>query len=256
MSFENLLEKIDETKKLATMEIDGSNPSTLNMRIGMKRKAKEDLEELFLEYRKEVLNNVVFMLVNGDESDKVISICKKDFNCFTSNSDDMLITIADEIHEANYLNQSSSSKVFDLIQANFEKIARDIGISSFKAMLFDTKYQRILKSKDDLISLMRDVFTDIVGSEAIGVFAIDKAAHQAINEGYKGKTVPVMINVKDEKLLNNLLKDLSLISRNVFLISAGKVENEKLLNQSTVTIEKVSKKEIESALIAIKKNIN
>jgi hypothetical protein len=94
-----------------------------------------------------------------------------------------------------------------------------------------------------------------MGSQIVGLDAIDVVARRAMDEGCSSKIVPIMLYSKDQDLIENLSRGLKEITPNVFVISAGTVKNTQLDKKSLVKIKSTTKKSVENSLQTIKKNL-
>lgn len=222
-SFEALIKDIEKNRTIASTDISDSDPKTYNARLGKKKRAKQNLDDLFLEYREQVTNRAVFILTKGAQSDSFIDVATgEDFGCFEVEADILYNQILQKVDKRYYDNQTSSPALFDILMSSFNDICGDIGIVSYPAVLFESKYKRRLKNKEDLLQLTKEAFNDKVGSDLVGLYAIDKVARKAVNEAYEGTTIPIIIHTKDNKLADDLSVTLKNINQNVFKVPTTK----------------------------------
>ena len=222
-SFEALIKDIDKNRTIASTDISDSDPKTYNARLGKQKRAKQNLDDLFLEYREQVKNRAVFILTKGAQADSFIDVATgEDFGCFEVGADILYNQILLKVDKRYYDDQTSSPALFDLLMSSFNDICNDIGIISYPAVLFEKKYKRRLKSKEDLLKLTKEAFNDKVGSDLVGLYAIDKVARKAVNEGYGGTTIPIIVHSKDSKLVDELENSLKNINQNVFKVATTK----------------------------------
>jgi len=237
-SFEALIKDIEKNKVLANKVLDKPDPRTYTTQLGHIKRAKENLSELYLEYRKEVMQRAVFILAKGAQSKSFIDIAEKEgYGCFDLNADSVYEEIADKVNERYYDNQQSSPALFDILMSSFNDVCDDIGIIGYPAVLFESKYRRRLKSKKDLVDLVKQAYNDKVGSELVGLYAVEKIARKAVNEGYSGKTIPIILHSKDKDLLDTLETSLKEITVNVFKIATSSKQNKKLVEQKLLKIK-------------------
>ena len=237
-SFEALMKEINKNRTLANMVLENPDPRTYTTKLGHQKRAKQNLEELYLEYRKEVMSRAVFILTKGSQSQSFVDVATSDeFGCFEVDAEKLYEEIASKVNKRYYDNQVSSPALFDLFMSSFNDICDDIGIVGYPAVLFESKYKRRLKNKEDLINLIKEAFNDKVGSDLVGLYAIDKVSRKAINEGYGGKTIPIIIHTTDKSLTDTLEKTLKNINRNVFKVVTSKKQNTKLVGEKLVKIK-------------------
>lgn len=238
-SFESLIKEIEKNRKAAMAEIpENADPRTLTTRIGIKKRAKQNLEDLSLEYRNHVKSNSIFMLPKGKETSSFVEIAQKDFGCFEVSADEIYNLIADGVDKRYYDNQVSSPALFDIFMGVFNDICDQVGILGYQAVLFESKYSRRLTSREELVSLIKEAFNDKVGSELVGIYTVDKVSRLAIEQGYKGQTIPIILHTEDEKLLDTLATSLKNLSPNVFGIPASKKQSAETVEKSLLKVRK------------------
>lgn len=236
-NFESLIKEIEKNRTLANAEIpEDADPRTLSTRIGHKKRAKQNLEDLFLEYRKHVSQNAVFILTSGKQSDSFIDIATKEYGCFSVSADEVYERIADSINSRNYMNSSASPGLFDMLMSVFNDICDEVGIIGYPAVLFESKYKRQLTSKEDFVKLIKEAFNDKIGSDLVGLYAVNKVASKAIQDGYSGTTIPVILHTEDKELTAALETSLKNINPNVFKVSTTKKSTTKSVEEKLVKI--------------------
>lgn len=237
-SFESLIKEIEHNRTIAKKEIpEDADPRTLTARIGQQKRAKQNLEDLFTEYRKHVSLNSVFILTKGKQYESFTEIATKDYGCFNVSADELYELMANEIDPRNYTNVTATPGLFDMFMNIFNNYCDQVGIVSYPVIHFDAKYSRHLKGKEDLLKLMKEAFNDKVGSEIVGLYAIDVVAKKAIENGYTGTTIPIILHSEDNSLTESLEKSLKNISKNVFTVSTAKKQNAKLVEEKLVEIK-------------------
>lgn len=238
-NIEYLIKEIKKNKELAEMKIEEVNPQRYTTQLGKIKRAKENLKSLYESYRNEVKQNTVFIVLKGKQGKSFIDIATgENYGCFEINADKLYEDIASKVNSRYYQDQTSSPTLFDILMSSFEDICDDLGIIGYPAVLFESKYQRRLKSKEDLIELTKEAFNEKVGSELVGLYAVDKVARKAVNEDYEGKSIPIIIHSKDNKLIDELSVTLNNVSRNVFKISTTKKQSKKLVEEKLLEISK------------------
>lgn len=236
-NFKELSEEIRKNKSVASLDPRiQADPRTYTTKVGIVRRAKENLVELFLEYRKLVMSKAVFILANGSKSDTFIEVAKKEYGCFSVPVDEVYEKIVSAVHPRNYQNTTASASIFDILMSSFNDVCDDIGIIGYPAVLFEMKYRRNLKTKQDLIDLTKEAFNDKVGSELVGLFAVDKVSRKAISEDYDGSTIPIILYSDDKKLMKELESTLKNINTNVFTLNITKKQTKELVEEKLLNI--------------------
>jgi hypothetical protein len=228
MSLETILEEINENKKIAEIDLDTVNPRVRGFKFGQVNSAKNKLEGLYIDYKNELLKRTLFILVTGSDSEIFAEIAERDFKVFSSNAKTLFKEVADQISPQIYLNKTTNASTFDIISNVLDDKLKNLDIIEHQALMFNTKFQKVIKNSNEFVQLISDAVTDIIGSEVVGVDALERTAKKAVNLNYKSKMVPILIHTKDEKLIGDLSKSLRTLSSRVVQVAAGKLTNEDL----------------------------
>ena len=84
MSGLNLKELGKELKKqqaIADTKLDTMEPNKRRMQLGNINQAKEKIQGLQLEYRKQIMQSAIFILVTGDQTKEFAKIAEKSCGC-------------------------------------------------------------------------------------------------------------------------------------------------------------------------------
>lgn len=235
--FDSLIKDIDKNKQIASLDLGDADPRTYTTKLGHVKRAKQNLKDLFLEYRKEVMNRAVFILTKGSQAKSFIDIALEEYGCFHVNGDALFEDIISRVNKRYYDDQISSPALFDLLMSSFNEVCDEIGIIGYPAVLFESKYKRRLKSKEDLLKLTKQAFNDKVGSDLVGLYAIDKVAREAVNNNYNGKTIPIIISTKDKELIKELNTSLKNITANVFEVNTARKQTQKTVESKLLKIK-------------------
>ena len=256
-SLKSLVETIEKKKALANSE-PGEDPRNFAAKKGKIQRAKLDLEQLYMDYRKEVQDRALFIIVSGTQAEKFAKIAEEEFYCYQMDSDSFYEDLVSEVHERLYTNQPASPALFDILGGTFERRALGIGIIGYPALIFESKYKKMLKGKEDLLALAKKAFNEKVGPEILGLDAIEKISQIAINSEDEDKKVlrkfPIVMVTKDESLVKDLAKGLKFISNSVFIITAGTVKDKEVKNNSIANLKSATKGAVEKGLVKINEN--
>lgn len=235
-----LVKEVKIATEKANVEI-GNDPRTYTAKLGKVRRAKEDLKELFIQYRNEVRNRVVFILPTGESSDAFSKIATEELGCFAVDAEGPYKDTIVNINPALYNKHPFDPAILSTLTNYFQDVADEMGLLSYPQPVFKNKYAKTLNSKEELLESVKEVFVEEIGSEIVGHYAINKVAIEGIKEDFNGKIVPIVLNTKDSKLIEKLEKDLRRITIRVFLIE---------------TKDQISVKDVEKELKNIKKSIS
>lgn len=240
---EQILEEINQQKKIAEIDLDSVSPRVYPYKKGQVESAKNKLESLYIEYKNELLNRSVFILVTGDESKEFARIASEEYECFAIEANEFYSEIVENIDPQLYKNKTVSASIFDVLDNVLENKMKNLDIVSYNSLMFNTKYQKTIKSKEDMIKIAEEAINDIVGGEIIALDALEKTSKQAVNKNYKSKIVPILIYTEDSGLINSLSYDIIKINPRVVKILAGKTKGKtKDMNLLTKITETNSEK--------------
>ena len=256
-SLKSLVETIERNKVLASSN-PGEDPRNFAAKKGKIQRAKLDLEELYMEYRKEVQDRALFIIVTGTQAEKFAKIAEEEFYCYQMDSDSFYEDLVSEVHERLYTNQTASPALFDILGSTFERRALDIGIIGYPALIFESKYKKALKGKEDLLLLAKKAFNEKVGPEILGLDAVEKISKIAINSEDEDKKVlkkfPIVMVTKDESLVKDLAKGLKFVSGSVFIVTAGTVKDKGIKDNSITNLKSTTTNTVEKSLVKINEN--
>jgi len=246
---EQILEQINENKKIAETDLSTVSPRAYPYKLGQVNSAKSKLEGLYIDYKNQILNRAVFILVTGDRSEDFANIAKDEFQCFSVAGETLAKEVVSEISPQLYQGKTVNASIFDVIDNVLEKKMKALDVMSYNSLMFNTKYQKLVKNEKEMIAVTRDAINDIVGGEIIALDALEKTAQEAVNKNYKSKIVPILIHSEDFSLIKTLSRDIIKINPRVVRVLAGKTDCKEDLN----TIAKLKKVDIEEVGNALKK---
>lgn len=251
---QTIMKDIRDTKAIIGMK-PSEDVRKRNFELGNIRQAKEKLNRLFMEYRKEILKSSVFLVVTGSQSEDFSKVADEDFSCFSFDAESLYRTLTDAIPPQLYQNKESSRNLLDHVSNAFEDRALQIDIIGYNAIIFKADYRKMLTSKEDALQLVKKAVNDSVGAEVVGLDAIDKASSLAIEKDFDGKVVPIVLHTKDQTLTKELTTALKRLTKNVFLITTGTKIEKDLKESSLSSIKSVDKETVQKTLTKVKENV-
>lgn len=249
-----LMKDIKETKSMAERK-PSEDTRKRSFELGNIRQAKEKLNRLFMNYRKEILGNSVFLTVTGSQSEEFANIASEEFSCFSFDSEDLYRKLADAVPPQLYQNKEASRNILDHVSNAFEDRAMQIDIIGYNAIIFKKEFRKMLTGKEDLLQLVKKAVNSSVGAEVVGLDAVDKASLLAIDNEFSGKVVPIVLFTKDQELTKELSSALKRINKNVFLVTTGTKIEKSLKDMSLSSIKSVDKESVEKTLTKLKQNV-
>jgi len=251
---QTIMAEIKKIKIIAESD-PGNDVKTRRFKLGKKKQAQLNLEGLYMEYRKQVRDSAVFMLVTGDQADKFAKTANKEYQCFDVEADAFYQEILDQVPERLYLKKLASRAFFEHLAARFEDRARAVDIVGYPPLFFDLKYKRVIASKEDALAMTKKAMNEKIGSEIVALDAIEKVSIQSVNSNFTGSVIPIVLYTKDEELAAQLLTGLARITKNVFIIKAGESSTKELSDKAISDIKNVTKENVEKTLTKIHKSV-
>lgn len=240
MEFKDLIKKVKETKVLASAD-PGSDPRTYTAKVGKIRRAKEDLAQLFGDYKTEVRRRVIFILPEGAGSEKFAALADKEFGCFVVDAEGVFKDSIANVNPVLFTNSPFNPSLLDTVTNYFQDVADEIGLMSYPMVIYKNTYARTLRNQEDLLTVTKEAFTENIGSEVVGHYAIHKVAIEALGDKFAGKMVPVILLTSDDKLRESLSETLKVITNNVFTIDTKEEDTDKEVEAALVKVKKQSK---------------
>lgn len=250
---EQILEQINQDKKIAEIDLSTVSPRAYPYKKGQVDSAKNRLEGLYIDYKNELLNRAVFILVTGNKSEEFANVAKEEFQCFSVSGETLAKEVVSEISPQLYKGKTVNASTFDVIDSVLEKKMKALDVLSYNSLMFNAKYQKVVKTEDDMVAVTRDAINDIVGGEVVALDALEKTAQEAVNKNYKSKIVPILIHSEDFNLIKTLSRDIMKINPRIVRILAGKTECKDDLN-TIANLKKIDSEGVGKALKKIAAN--
>lgn len=247
MKFEQIVKEIEKQTAYASDTLEDATPQTLAGRKGRKEMAKNRLEDLFLDYRKEMRSRILAILVVGNGTDEFENIVNStDAKMNSLEGEALYSTIASKLDQRLIQKGENASYVLDIASRHLEDIAVEIGIASYDQMVYKSKYQGRIQSTEEAQGLIRQAVKEQVGSSMNSLYILDVASRVAFSEQFGGKLFPVMIKVRSEENLQDLHSSLSSLGNKVMIVATDDSVNA----QDSIKVDELTE---ESVLKALKK---
>lgn len=252
MSLATVLEEIQKLKPYAEEDPYSGPPETMNGRIGRRNQAVERLKTLKTEYRRNMLESAVFIVVTGEKRDAFTAAATTQFGCLEANPNAFYENLADRLLPAFLQKRESVPNLFDILGRHLEDAASGLGIVGYPQLIFRQEYQVTVNNKEDLTNLIRRAVNDQVGSEIVGINAVSSMVEKGIKDGLGAKVVPIILNTGDPKLAIDLNNTLNRIRpRGKFLVVAGKGNKDLKAVDGALNVKDPSAEEVEKTLKTI-----
>ena len=254
-NLKELGENIKKAQSIAQMD-PGTDVNVRRMRLGNIMQAKEQLRLLGQEYRKALISRATFIVVTGSLASKFAELAESEFSCFSVNAEDFYTDVTAKVPPVLYQNVASSQNLFEHVSAALEEKAHTLDILSYPALVFESKFKKNLKTKEDMLQLVKTAINDRVGAEMVGLDALNKITQKVIDSELSGKTIPVVLVAEDSVIVEEIAKGLKRsLSRNTFIVSTGSKVEQKIKDISLMSLKTVSSESVEKSLVKIKENL-
>jgi len=254
MSLQQLVEKIKTNKALAEEDVETGEVTTLNARRGRQRQAVEQLKLLRTEYAQELMRSVVFILAVGSESDQLADALEKDYGVLKADPETFYTDLAARVNPQLYKGRESTSSMLGTLSSHLEDIALKLGIIGYPQLIFKASYRRMLNNESDFRELVKEAINDQMGSEIVGINAVQAVTDTAIAKGHAEKVTPIVLSMQDPNLAISLLDTLKRLTPNVAMVTVGKAPKG-FKERSINTLKNTNAENVEYTLNLIKNKI-
>lgn len=251
MSLTKTLEEIKKVIPLATENVEGGAYETLNARRGRKNQSIERLKQLKSEYREKLRQTVAYILVVGSDRDTFTTNAVEQHKCFSEDPDTFYKDLSNRLTKHADPKRENSSSLMDILGRHLEEKAGELDISSYNQLIFGQKYRRTIGNNDELLSWIKEVINDQVGSEIVGIQTLQSVTGKAIDADHAARVTPIILPASDEKFALDVINGLSKVSSRVFLVGAGKVSKALKQQEGIILVKESNNETVEQALKTI-----
>jgi hypothetical protein len=192
--------------------------------------------------------------VTGSESQSFAGLASNDtFGCFNADPEEFYRDLSSRI-DPSLFGREGIRHLFNIAGNILEDKALELDIGSYPMLQFSDRYNSAVNSIEDFIPLIRRAVNDQVGSEIVGINAINTVTDLAIKKGHSASVAPVVLRTDDEVFALDLQKNLTRLTPKVFLVVAGKA-SKGLKQSSNIPVKTVSEETVGEALSTIRNKI-
>ena len=265
MSLTQILKQLNEARPNAEMDLNMVDPNTYRARVGLKQAAIQSMKYLTLDYRNEVMKTVAFIVVTGSAKDSFTELATTDtFGCLSADPDQFFADLTSRINPTLF-GREGLRQLFNIAGNILEDKALELDLGSYNMLQFSEKYNRGVKTADDFKQIIKEAINDQVGSEIVGISAVHSIIDKAIKKGHTATTTPILLTTDDEKFALDLATNLRRrklsdgtfrgLTKNVFLVVAGKASKSLPSVEGLVSVKKVSEESVAEALSELRNKI-
>lgn len=249
------LKKIEECKQIIKNEPD-PHDKTYNVKMGNIRKAKEDLETLFVEYKHGLKERLLLILVGGNSSNKFAEECVASKYAHRYDAMKFYQDLVDGIDESLINNCGYSPNMVDMINGQIELKAHELDIEQFNMLMYDHADSKTLLNKQDLINHIMGPFNKQIGVEFMALDILNQMAILATKDNYSEtqmSVLPVVVNIGDnEKLAEEIATHFGKVTDQFFFVTAGVCSSKFTNGKAIAKAQKVTKESVKEVLKTIK----
>lgn len=257
MSLNAILQEIEKTRPVATLDLTLGNENTFRGREGMKRAAVDRLEQLKTDYKKALVESTFFIILTGANRTLFNEVASNpDFGCFSVDPDNFYNDLASRV-DSKLFGRESTKYLFNIANNALYDKALEIGVSrnSIVEIKFDERYNRAVKNTNELAALLKQAVNDQIGSEIVGLDAITSIADRALEQKHSGSITPVLLNTGDENFALDLQKNLTRLKTKTFIVVAGKASKTLQTFPGAFVVKNVTEETVGETLKSIRNKI-
>lgn len=230
------LRQIKEKNEIINRELV-VDQRTLSTQIGNRDRAESDLKDLFLDLRREVLENALVIIAHGKHAESFANIASESFGCFGFNARSPFEELSVGIHDT-YIGMQSSPDIINMFMEKFSEKASQLQILGYNYPMFQQNDSYVLKDRNSLVDLVTNVVNRDIGGEFAILCAIHDAAKRIMASDFEGNKVPVILYTENKELADTFKKDgLNVVSR-IFALEVTKKQTEEMVEKQLLNIKK------------------
>jgi hypothetical protein len=252
----DIISKIEQAKVVAQAPVDPNDYKVYHGKVGAQRRAKEDLERLFMEYKQEIKHMILFIIVAGNGAKKFADVCEKHRWGFSYDASQFYRDLTHDIDPLNWKGKAFGPGVVDILSRKIEDKADECDVVEHNLILFEHQHAQTIETLEQLTSHVATIFNEQIGVEFVAYDILNKMAIRGVEEKFDGSDMPVLpIVVKvgeDAALAREMLQHFpKLAPGNTFLVTAGVGVPKQLSEIASAKTAKVDKETVVEVLKTI-----
>lgn len=266
MSLTKILEQIKTDQVNAATPVTNEPRETYTGRLGRQQRAVENLKDLKVQYRKELRDSAVYIVVVGSAKDDFTNTATESFGLFSANPTELYNDLANRLSPGLYQSNASTHDLFQVFGRHLEDKAIELGLEEINQMVFRQEYRRNITSKEGVVQLITEAINQQIGPELVGIQAVHSITDKAIESNHLSKTTPILLSTESEQLALDLVSSLYRLNvdratgfqrhaKNTFLVIAGKSTKALRNVPGSISVKEVTKESVEQTLTTIKTSI-
>lgn len=232
MNLETMVKDIQETKRLAELDIEAASWQTRPSLTNMKVEARERLEKLVTDYTKAIRGNSVGIFLFGDPKDvrKFAEIAAEEAGTFAVEADELYQNLAAAVEPSLGASREFGGLQLQGLIAALRQSCKDLNVLRMALpTMTDTP---VVRDRQELLNQIKRLVRSAVGDD-LGRVSLDHNVNaQAIASGFSGGTLPVVIlNAEQDEVASYAVLFTNSISITVSTAEDGEVTKETVLKQ-------------------------
>lgn len=246
-----LLEEISRTGKMADLKVSAKNSGTVQNLLGRKRSAQLRLPELKRKYRNELRGRILPVIVAGSGASEFLSLASEKVGAITVDGEALYKELLKRMPSQASSGKMTTKVIVDILSSHFMDIANESEVISYPSITHNNRQSFAVKNKNDLEKLIKQVVNSKVGSEFTMVYNLVGISERAIEMEFSSKTLPVLVGVEDESLVDEIVKSYQNFLGAAFLLTAGELKSN-MSEKALASVDSVTEESVSSALKKVK----
>ena len=161
--------------------------------------------------KKTLINKMAMLLVTGSKAEEFCEIAQAEGNMFLALADNLYEDISSRIPEPVIKRGMKTAAIIDILGRHLEDKAAELDIASYPAIVYKSKYDKKVENSKDMLELTKILVNSELGSERVGYDVLEQVSRQAVNDMFDGKILPVVVLLKDDSIVNDVIEGLKKI---------------------------------------------
>ena len=260
MSLEQILKEIKEVKPFAEGDAEVGPIETLNGRRGRKNQAIERLSQLKLQYKRDLMRTAQYLVVVGTLRNELTeALTAPKIGLFSADPNQFYNDLAGRVNPALYQGRASPSELFDVVGRYLEDKASELDIVAYPQLIFKESYVRPINTSQDFVSLIRTAINDQMGTEIVGIQAVNSIVDSAIAKNHDAKSTSIVLNA-DADLALDILRDFDRLTNRVYVLLAGETDSaslgQALGKEEVIRVQEVNGQTVKQVINTLKNKRN
>ena len=250
----SLLEEIGATQKRAVAEIPKNNGTTMQGHISRKRAAELRVPELKREYRNALAKHVLPIIVTGSLSQDFVKLAAEKVGALSVDGEGLYKELLSRMPKEASSGRMTTKVIVDVLTRHFMDVANESDVVSYPSVSHNNRKSFAVKNKSDLDRLIKTTVNASAGSEFSLIYNLNTIRDKALEIEFSSTILPVLVQVSDESIVDDLLTSYKTFSGATYLLTAGELSSS-LNEKALVALDSVDEDSVSNALKKVKNTL-